>query len=527
MKNLTTIVLPALALGAATLLLAPAPQVYGFSKIGGSLQAGTQRDWRVFNNFADATAVDNTTGSTQFPGWLGAELALWKAAAEWGSRPHGDGSGDPHQVTVGDGGGNFDFTFCGSATGPGGSNRNIVSTIPNCGGGTFAYVLSPISNGWTMKFCEEWVWSDDTTAPIAGRIDIQGVATHEFGHCTGLGHSADNSATMVGGTANGYPKRSIEADDIAGLHCIYGAASVSKPIITGVSVDLVMDEITITGSNFTPTDNAVWFTRDDPTAAGAEPRLITAGLNSTGGGTQIVVGIPAEAASGDLLVKLVGTGHDSLSNAFPYDIGVFGGVEPLAVTGISPSSVPALIPGSTQTVTVTGTGFTDDTELLMDAFFPVAAEDFTVVSNTTITMNMPQVTNAGIHTLLVQDGAQFDTIGIDVTQPTTPVLECGNGDPLNTVSGTVRVRGSGPIGDVQYVLYSESNLPSAIPIVSLDIGNFFTDLHLATQYAIATSYVEVNLPLPALTLDFYLQSLTLSMGTPIPVSNLQSIHVIP
>ena len=52
------LVLPGLCLGGAALLLAPAPHSVAFTKISGSLGEG-QRDVRVFDNFADATADDN------------------------------------------------------------------------------------------------------------------------------------------------------------------------------------------------------------------------------------------------------------------------------------------------------------------------------------------------------------------------------------------------------------------------------------------------------------------------------------
>ena len=82
--KLHNFVLPGLALGAAALLIAPGEDSYGFSKIGGSLGTA-QRDFRVFNNFADPASNNNVTPHPQFPGWLGAEMAIWKGYVEWGS----------------------------------------------------------------------------------------------------------------------------------------------------------------------------------------------------------------------------------------------------------------------------------------------------------------------------------------------------------------------------------------------------------------------------------------------------------
>src|SRR5262245_51428268 len=85
---------PRLCLAGTLLLLVPIRPAPAFSKIGGSLDA-TQRDVRVFDNFLDPTANDNTRPASQFPGYTGCELAVWKAIVEWGSRLHGDGTGDP------------------------------------------------------------------------------------------------------------------------------------------------------------------------------------------------------------------------------------------------------------------------------------------------------------------------------------------------------------------------------------------------------------------------------------------------
>lgn len=99
--------------GAGALAFVRPPAAPAYSLLGGSLGTG-QRDVRVFDNFTDATANDNTTPHPSFPGYTGAELAIWKASVEWGSHLHGDGQGDPHQPGgLGSGGANFDTTWQG------------------------------------------------------------------------------------------------------------------------------------------------------------------------------------------------------------------------------------------------------------------------------------------------------------------------------------------------------------------------------------------------------------------------------
>jgi hypothetical protein len=194
--NTKLLVLPSLCLGGAALLLAPAPETQAFSKIGGSLGV-TQRDVRVFDNFADTTANNNTTPSAQYPGDLGVELAIWKGITEWGSTLFGDGTGDPVGGNqLGNGGANFDAFWAGNASDVGNSNQNIVSAIGSCGGGTLAFTETPISDGWRIRFCDNWTW-DDGPALIGSRFDLQGVMAHEYGHALGLGHSATGAATMA------------------------------------------------------------------------------------------------------------------------------------------------------------------------------------------------------------------------------------------------------------------------------------------------------------------------------------------
>ncbi len=148
--KITSYILPSLALGAAAILFAPTESVLGYSTIGGSLSAESQRDVRLYNNFADSASNNNTTIHANWPGWDGAELAIWKGTAEWGSELFGDGSGDYLQ-SVGSGGANFDAYWAGNATAGGGIKQNIISAISNWTSGGIAYGLSPVCDGRKLK----------------------------------------------------------------------------------------------------------------------------------------------------------------------------------------------------------------------------------------------------------------------------------------------------------------------------------------------------------------------------------------
>jgi hypothetical protein len=309
--KLNQILLPATALGAVALLFGTETS-RAFDTIGGSLSQA-QRDVRVFDNFTDATANNNVTPDDNWPGYTGVELSIWKGASEWASQLHGGtGAGDPLQ-TVGSGGANFDISWQGNANGIGTSNDNIHSELGGSSGGVLAYCETPISDGWRIRYYQSWTWQDGPGSVSSG-IDIQGVACHEYGHALGLGHSNVGGATMfpsISGT--GTAARSIEADDIAGVKFIYGVKAGTKPTITGLSVS--GGNVTVNGSNFSPSSNEVWFTQAGTGGTGL-PVKVT-GVNSNG--SSITVAIPVTAGKGDLLVRNNGTAHANLSNAWPFD----------------------------------------------------------------------------------------------------------------------------------------------------------------------------------------------------------------
>jgi len=322
--------LPCLALGGAALLLGPTGEARGFSKIGGSLSLG-QRDFRVRNNFADAASNNNTASQTNWPGWTGSFLAIWKGAMEWGSGPHGTGSGDTTQVNIGDGGANFDPAWMGEATAVGSPNNNIVSAIASggfCGGGVLAYTEAPIVDGYRIRFCDSFTWSDGPGNINFNQFDIQGVACHEYGHALGLGHSSFGQATMAPGIGQGSTSwRSLHSDDIAGVQCIYGVKDPTKPEITATQG--LGTTVNIFGNFFSSVNNEVWFTHANVTAVQFDPRVIVTGVSSSSG--MISLTIPAGAGPGDVLVKIPGgqTGAH-LSNGFPWAPDVTIGSVPTA-----------------------------------------------------------------------------------------------------------------------------------------------------------------------------------------------------
>lgn len=313
MKSLQ-LILPAMGLGLGALLLTPSSSE-GFALLGFSLPQ-TQRDFRVFNNFTDAAANNNTTAHPNFPGYTGAVMAIWKGSVEWGSTLHGNGNGDSHQSAgLGSGGANFDPSFQGLATGVGGINDNIHSELSGSSGGVLAFTESPGSNGWRIRYYSGWTWDDGPGTSLGfNDIDLQGVACHEYGHAIGMAHSTASGATMLAGIiGNGVQTRSINGDDQAGVQAAYGVASASKPVITGYSIS--GSTVTVNGTGFDATGNEIWFTQAG--AGGTGVPIKVSGLTS--GGTLLTATVPVTAGPGDILVRRNATGNAGLSNAWPFD----------------------------------------------------------------------------------------------------------------------------------------------------------------------------------------------------------------
>jgi len=450
-----SLVLPAAALGAAALVLAPT-ESHAYTTIGGSL-GQSQRHYRVYNNFTDPTANNNHVITSDWPGYDGAELAIWKACSEWASGKHaGTGAGDPHQWPppggIGSGKANFDPVWQGNADTVGGTNDNIHSELSGSSGGVLAYTETPINNGWRIRYYSTWTWDDGPDTTISG-TDLQGVACHEFGHALGLGHSTDTLATMypsISGTGVG--QRSIYLDDKNGVKAIYGAVSANKPLITGLSGS---STLTITGVNFANTNNQVWFTPVAGISNFGVPVKVT-GLPSTGGGTQIVVNVPVGAGEGDVHVRQGGnSGNDGLSNGWPYEIPPpCGMVTNYCTAGVSATGCTALLSSSGAPSASAATGFmvtADFVEGSKDGLYFFGSNGQQAVSwgnGTSFQCVAPPVKRAGVQTGVGTPGSCDGSFAQDMNArwQAKPAQNPGAGavvqlqlwyrDPLNTSNQT-------------------------------------------------------------------------------------------
>lgn len=263
---------------------------------------------RVFNNFADAQANDTLAADPEWPGYSGAPRAIWKGAQEWASRVHP--GADVLQVDgIGSGAAQLDPLFVGLAANTGFPNDNVVSELNGSNAGVIAFTELPPNDGWRIRFyANPWILDDDPAGPAAGAIDIQAVMTHEYGHALGLDHTPVAGATMEGAPANITALRSLEADDVAGVQAIYGAAVAGKPRIDALTLDSSR-MLTLLGADFAASNDLQ-----------LQGQVIT-GVPSSALGHVLSLSLGVIPAAGDLqLVWSSGAAAGvAVSNAWPLD----------------------------------------------------------------------------------------------------------------------------------------------------------------------------------------------------------------
>ncbi|MEX0782235.1 MAG: matrixin family metalloprotease [Dehalococcoidia bacterium] len=145
-----------------------------------------------------------------------------------------------------------------------------------------------------MELDPGWDW---TTSSSGVGTDLQSVATHEFGHALGLGHSSVQQAVMYFSYTSGSLKRTLHADDIAGAISIYGGTA-PEPTATSTN--------TPSGPTATPTNTKTPTPTKTPTAtktpsarptAGGPTNTPTATKTPTPTKTGTVVGTPTKTAT--------------------------------------------------------------------------------------------------------------------------------------------------------------------------------------------------------------------------------------
>ncbi len=411
-----------------------------------------QRDVRIHNNFVDPQANNNNVPQDDYPGALGAELAVWRSAVAWGSSTSTASK-------------NFDFDWQGTASGVGGRNDNIVSALPGgCSGNTLAFTEGPISNGWRIRFCENIGWDDGPGNPVG--VDLEGVNVHELGHALGLGHS---DAAFCGGSCfsratmcaiicgDGQTERSIAENDADRLQSLYGAFPGNKPVITGISGSFETGgTLIIDGTDFASNVH-VKFTAGTGQNSGTIPGVVY-NRPSTNGGTRVQVTIPNTASTGNVMIWQ--PNQNRLSNYFP----IYIDENPPSISGINPTAGP--IQGGTE-VTISGSDF------FLNASVTMGGESATVLSRSSgeIVIESPQGSTVGAFAdVTVSQGTGSDTLSNAFMYEENPVFLTWDGNPR--VGGNVTIKVTGPQNLDVAVAVGQPGLTERLGIPFCVVGPF-------------------------------------------------------
>ena len=468
--KIRNLLLPSIVAGAAIVLSTPQEST-AFSLLNHTLSTA-QSDFRVFNNFLDVQANNNTNTSATFPFWTGASQAIWKGCIEWSSDPHGGGGGDPHQSELGSGDSNFDPIFTGAATSTGNIGDNVHSALNQSDGGVLAFMQGG-SFGWWIRYYDGWTWNDGPGTNIGGNIDLQAVACHEYGHALGMSHSTNGGATMFasGGNVGG---RSINSDDKAGIQTAYGHRddSGTKPVIQSASNN--GGTMTIICTNLTLNSNQVWFTRLNPNSGGSSGNPIkVTGLTSTNGNTQLDLVIPGAAGPGDVMIVTGNPGQASSSAPFPFD--PFSVPPPIPmISSLSTGTVEALTPTGGELLSIFGTDLNVVTDVTVDGDSLGDTTSFsgsyTIVNSGQIDFQMPLAAVAGLVDVEVTAPGGTASMQIDIVAPSTPTLSIEQPDVVSLFGLDIAV--SAQAGDAVFLLFSPLVGATTIPgVLDWEIGN--------------------------------------------------------
>lgn len=198
---------------------------------------------------------------------------------------------------------------------------------------------------------------------------------------------------------------------------------------------------------------------------------------------------------------------------------------PFEVTGVFPAVVETLDPRPDRTLRILGSGFSDATDVALDGI-PLDRARYLRGGHSFLNLDLPPL-RAGAHTFAVQEGGVTKTIPFDVVAPSVPRMQVAHGIPNELVfSPSVDTFHADLPGHVHCCFWSLSNIPSTSRLLTLGLGNGFTDLRGCLVRTIPPDgFVKVAHTIPPSHLPFgtivYNQSACLSHGRPLPASNLQ------
>jgi hypothetical protein len=201
--------------------------------------------------------------------------------------------------------------------------------------------------------------------------------------------------------------------------------------------------------------------------------------------------------------------------------------QPFTVTSILPAQIDTLDPDPARTLRIIGSGFSESAEVMLSGI-PLQPFYWSHSGYSFLNVSMPPLP-VGQYMLGVRDNGVTMVQPLTVVGVTKPVLQVGFGTPEEPVWSTygVDTYHADVPGHVHYCFWSLSNLPSVHPLLTLGIGNNWTDYRYCEITPIpARGYVKVHHPIRFQRLPFgtrvYNQAACISHGVPFGVSNIQS-----
>lgn len=169
---------------------------------------------------------------------------------------------------------------------------------------------------------------------------------------------------------------------------------------------------------------------------------------------------------------------------------------PLAIAGLSPTSVPVVNPDSTVVISLTGSGFVGVTDVLVNGT-PLLAfpPQFAVQDDNNMTVNLSAPLSLGNTTIQLIRGAETANASVPIVFNTEPTLDLASTGPFLLSALPIDIfMGSQP-GQVHFLLFSTTAGSSVIPgLLDLDIGNNLTNLFLLGDFPIdaATGFAQLT-----------------------------------
>jgi hypothetical protein len=288
----------------------------------------------------------NTTDTT------GEEVAIRNAATSWS--------------TVS--GSAFSFNYAGAtaATGYGYNGRNEMMWV-NMGATSIIARAAYWYSGASMveadiEFNDYYNWNASSTG-VSGKMDVESIALHELGHWLCLrdlygnisGYPMDSAKVMYGFGSTGSLKRTLSAEDQAGIQWIYPGAVVSSIAVTspnGGETWQAGTDRTITWSYSGSPGNNV---KIELYKAGLLAQTVTPGVLTGNGSYSWNPPVSLENGN-DYKVKITsltnGNYNDSSNNEFT----ITGGALPPGITVSSPNGGESFQAGTNQGLTWSYTG---------------------------------------------------------------------------------------------------------------------------------------------------------------------------